>query len=120
VRLKIAVFFDFSKYDKRKRVYVDIETDEYNNLTDEIHKVLETKIDIYASKCSLWGLNALKPGETFESVLEALWEYQLSLIPNKYGVGVFKFIYNENREAIACFYDPETRIITITSWEGEA
>ena len=72
----------------------------------------------------------LKPCETFESVLEALWEFQKSLLPDGYilekhteGINHIKKRINgrypkiEELNIVCDFYDPASSIITITSWE---
>lgn len=69
----------------------------------------------------------LKPNETYKSVLQALWDYQKSLLPD--GYKMYNYMINDGivilhgkdfRSGSTEFYNPETRIITITDFEQEA
>jgi hypothetical protein len=101
----------------------------YDKLSQEkfcnnVLKIIQRKCERFRPKHNYFTMSCigiLKEGETFDSVLEALWEYQKSLLPDDVSYRIFehsdgrKFIFPEK----ITFYDPATQIITITSWEGE-
>lgn len=133
VKLKILTGFE-------NKFWVDVESLEgVMPLWCEILKIIKDKIEPewaeLNDKFMLGHLQYLKPGETFESVLNALWDFQKSLLPENFIVDALYLqkycIYRMKNikkdypfKHIACepvliqkFYDPATQVITITSWE---
>jgi hypothetical protein len=119
IKLKIEEMFDH-------RIIVD--ANKFNDLSDKIANLLKTKISVYAK--SIWDLNTLKEGESRETIILALWEYQKSLLSNDWIV--YLPVNNSHKKITICsrkvdifgapnqtvyFYDPDTRIITITDFK---
>ena len=67
----------------------------------------------------------LKHNFSLEDIIESLWEYQKSMLPfgwflQQWNSKEFCGCWDAHHIKIRNFYDPETRIITITSFEQEA
>lgn len=101
------------------------------------YKLIWEVSDIINSKC-FWhdqkdietdeiqnSIRLLKDGESRESIIKSLWEYQKSLLPEGYGMleTVIGAIIITNPDNIPdepiYFYAPALRIVTITRWEKE-
>jgi hypothetical protein len=110
----------------------------YNKHSDEkfynqVIKIIQRKCERFRPKHNYFDMSCvgiLKDGETYESVLDALWEFQLSLIPDykpdkefmprhtaprisdRYGGDKISDYFVPKD-----FYDPSTGIITITKFD---
>jgi hypothetical protein len=132
VRLWISVcpFGDF------KKIIMEFDDmsfgEEYWLLSSKIHNIVRSKIKKQAPYIGDF-CGFLKDGETYDSVLIALYEFQKGLLPEGYLIeklsGNYCRIFNEDNEVRvegeygyskveSYFYDPVSSIITITSWEG--
>ncbi len=65
----------------------------------------------------------LHEGESRETIIKALWRHQKSTLPrymvlHEIQTGLCE-IYNDRTCKAVDFYDPETRIITVTDFGGE-
>jgi hypothetical protein len=119
---------------------VSFTPDNYINFTEDLFEfwfkkiipILHSKMELKISGVTNKERWTLKKGETYESVLNALWEFQKSLLPDGYhllnmtdkkGTTIKKVNNNRYDNLIGFFdlpepfYDPETRIITITQFE---
>ena len=89
-----------------------------------IRAIIENRLDTVEGSEFIY----LKPNESRESIIEALWQLQKSMLPDDYRLKdnkILKLVGSEDfmtpeYEKIATFYDPETRIITVTDFEQEA
>ena len=127
VQLKI---FEFSlpedgknKGDNLEIKYITDVLSQTQKLNEKIEHIITSKLNFIRGR--FW----LKLNETYETILQALWEYQKSLLPDNYGLCERAMlnskmeenaIYHINNEHVKChFYNPETRIIIITDFESE-
>ena len=113
IKLKLEEFFD------RETVY-KIHSEGKNNWEDltkligDVNEIINSKLDISASG------RFLKQGESRESIIDALCAYQVKKLPDHFKVFTLKngkITLEKYENEAGRFYDPETRIITLTSWE---
>jgi hypothetical protein len=114
--------------EKKLIAYNDETEKDKSELLDSVYEIIDKFCD---DECYNEDFTPLKPGETFESVLEALFEFQKGLLPKDVYISFFELkgqkticFHNSNQKNSEGFeinfYDPATSVITITSWEGEA
>lgn len=102
------------------------------SLIDEVYTVVGTKVQRDSFDTANLSAYFYKDGESRPSIIKALYEYQKSLLPEGYKiVGLNKdklerkiSIYHNSSEMndveLIDFYDPTSRIITVTKWtEGD-
>jgi len=89
----------------------------------ETEKAIRPKLEFYSmDERSGLNIGTLKDGESRQTIIEALWKYQKSILPKGFFLNdleQFRVNINDSHYAfIANYYDPETRVITITRFEG--
>lgn len=97
---------------------------EYTHWEDvvEINRIIEERSWRFDTECAFL---KLKPNESRETILEALEKYQKSKLPKGWYIRTYKWDYLKtiidpnSKLHIADFYDPETRVITITDFREE-
>ena len=115
VSIKIEEFFD-------NFVAIDINPKCDESLFYQVCNVIKSKIHLL-EEFEVSEFLAMGKNESRETIIEALWEYQKSLLPNYLflseleGENDFTFIYDKEGDDRGDFYNPETRIITITEFE---
>lgn len=119
VKLKIEEMFD-------NEIVTAYKT-EHNELMQPIRMIFNRKI--YSSNISMSKLiYKLKPNESRETIIKAIWELQKSLLPQDSYLWKDSYIYSEKITYAVVhtsiqktfeFYDPATRIITITYFEEQ-
>lgn len=91
------------------RVHWEPQTESYI-LAAKIMDIVESKLD-----SRLW----LREGESYETIKQALWKYQKSLLPSQFyhhkNLGRIEFSTGEYFRVE--FYNPKTNIITITEFD---
>lgn len=111
VQLKILEGF-------RNIVLFDIKYDvmESVDLATKIGKILKNKLS-ELKPGTPFPFGRLKATESIDTVFEALWEYQKSLV-EKVSINPVKLLTGKYTwQVIHEFYNPDTRIITITEFE---
>ena len=99
------------------RINCDIENE---ILEGQVDKVIENKCNHFVSMDEHSYL--VKPEETIETIIQALWKYQKSLLPDNFETKsnrliMFYEIHNPKERKNYQFYNPETGIITVCSFD---
>ena len=101
-----------------KGIIYETERNHYKDVV-EIDKIIESQARCYDPDCDYLSLN---DGCSRETIIQALWEYQKSLLPlelsdtGKLDLNEWNGIIDKHGEDIE-FYNPVDRIITITEFE---
>jgi hypothetical protein len=124
IQLKIEEMFD-------GRIALDQDISKIKNdqsLINDIFDIIKTKLEWTDNETFFIG--SLNPNESRETIIQALLEYQKSLLPNDWiinlpikHISLFISLATNKLDIFGCpehvihFYDPETRIIKITDFE---
>ncbi len=107
----------------------EMEKDKFK-LLDKVYEVID---NFCTDDCYNDDFTPLKSGESRETIIQALWEYQKSLLPERCSIDEVIYDFSEYikdkiriyencsyfEPLIHEFYNPETRIITISSFDDD-